>query len=196
MKDNSEIVWHNFIKHGDESSFAALYDYYADKLYSYGLHLGFNAETCKDAIQDVFIKIHSVSAKLPEIKNPTAFLFKSFKNRLIDIVRLSKRDVELNGTEDSFILNITVLDHIIDKERSERLKQKVELILNQLSATQREAVYMRYISGMEYKEISEILNIKPDSARKLMHRAMEKLREQNIDDFTKTALIITILFSK
>lgn len=195
MIDNNEKIWCNFISGSDEDSFAALYDYYADKLYSYGIHLGFNEDICKDAIQDVFIRMHSYKSKLKSTKSPTSFLFRSFKNRLIDIVRSNKNELSIDSIQSTFTLNITILDSIIDYEKAAELKSTVDTMLNKLSPTQREAIYMRYIAGLEYSEISEMLNIKPDSARKLMHRAMEKLRQQSLNDFTKTALIISILTS-
>lgn len=193
MIDKSKVIWRNYLSDVSENNFADLYDYYADKLYSYGIHLGFDSESCKDAIQDVFINIHSNTSRLKNVDNPASFLFKSFRNRLIDMFRSNKNDVDIDNLEDNFHIKVTVLDNIIDKEKAELLKQKVENMLSKQSSTQREAVYMRYIAGLEYKEISDLLNIKPESARKLMHRAMEKLREQNIDDFTKAALIIAIL---
>lgn len=195
MEYNSELIWRNFLIDGNEYSFATLYNYYADKLYSYGINLGFESETCKDAIQDVFIKIHTLRTRLLGTQNPASFLFKSYKNRLIDIVRSNKGELNIDTIQHTFSLNVTVLDDIIDEERANKLKDTIETLLNKLSPTQREAIYMRYIAGMDYSEISELLNIKPESARKLMHRAMEKLRQQSLDDFTKTALVIAILAS-
>lgn len=55
MREKSEEIWGEFLSKGDESSFAELYDYYSDKLFSYGISLGFEREICKDAVQDVFI---------------------------------------------------------------------------------------------------------------------------------------------
>lgn len=193
MESNSKIIWRNFLNNDSEINFTALYNHYVDKLYSYGIYLGYDSETCKDAIQDVFIKIHTDSSNLETIKNHGSFLFKSFKNRLIDIFRSNKKGLDIEHIEESHTISTTVLDDIIDKERADILKEKVEVMLSQLTPTQREAVYMRYITGMEYSEISKLMDIRPDSARKLMHRAIEKLREQNIDEFTKAALLITIL---
>lgn len=55
LREKSEEIWGEFLSKGDESSFAELYDYYSDKLFSYGISLGFEREICKDAVQDVFI---------------------------------------------------------------------------------------------------------------------------------------------
>lgn len=195
MREKSEEIWGEFLSKGDESSFAELYDYYSDKLFSYGISLGFEREICKDAVQDVFIRVHSHKSKIKETNNPASFLFRTYRNRLIDIVRSNKNELDIDSISSSFTLNVTILDSIIDRERAKKLKSTVETLLNKLSPTQREAIYMRYIAEMEYSEISDMLNIKPESARKLMHRAMEKLREHNLDEFSKTAFIVALFFT-
>lgn len=70
---------------------------------------------------------------------------------------------------------------MIDKEESILLKNKVEKLLECLSGQQREALYMRYMLGLGYDEIGEILQINSDSVRKIIYRSIKKIR-QNIDN--------------
>ena len=60
----NDINWKQFIEKGDETSFSTLYNRYVDDLFSYGMSLGFQKETCKDAIQDTFYKLYISRAKL------------------------------------------------------------------------------------------------------------------------------------
>lgn len=188
----TDLLWRNFLKYGDSRSFSVLYDTHVDKLYSYGLHLGYREETCKDAIQDVFYKLYTSRENLGHVDNLGAYLFRSIKNRLIDLVRKKKNTKSIELYEDTFTVNVTILDDIIDAENTFLLKNKVEELLNSLTAQQREAVYLRYMHEMDYNEIGELLNINSDSARKLMFRAMRKLREQTINHGSK-AQILAIL---
>lgn len=156
--------------------------------------MGYKKELCKDAIQDVFYRIYSSKNKLKNIKNPTAYLFKSYKNRLIDLARKEQKInyFDLCSTEDTFTIDITILDDIIDAEESMLLKNKVEEILGCLSGQQREALFMKYALELNYEEISEILQINPNSVKKLIYRSMKKLR-QNIGDNHLTLLLIFLL---
>ena len=172
--------WQEFLQ-GDENAFSELYCFYFNELLAYGLKIGFDEEVCKDAIQDVFYNIYVKKSELKKVKNPTAYLFKSYKYRLIDLARKEAKIETIDSCSDSFTLDITILDNIIDAEESILLKNKVEKLLECLSGQQREAVYMKYMLGLGYDEISEILQINPDSVRKLMYRSMEKIR-QNIDN--------------
>lgn len=190
---NNNRVWKQFLIDGSDKLFSTIYSYYVDKLYSYGISLGFDSEICKDAIQDVFMKIYSSRTIIDNISNPASFLFQSFKNRLIDIARKNKNEFDIDISHIPFTVDVTILDDIIDKERSEILKTKVRNILDNLSDTQREAVYLRYIAEMDYSEISDRLNIKQESARKLIYRAIKSLREQNFEELSEVTLIVIML---
>jgi len=184
-------MWRSFLKNGDNHSFSILYNSHIDKLYSYGIHLGFQKETCKDAIQDVFFKLYTSRESLTQIDNISAYLFKSFKNRLVDIVRKNTNTQIVELVNQPFSLDITILDNIIDAEEAILLKNKVEKLLKSLTAQQREAVYLRYMHELSYDEISELLNIKAESARKLISRTIRKLREQTGPHLSKAQLMLT-----
>lgn len=177
-----DLNWRNFVEKGDEPSFSILYNNHVDDLYSYGVSLGFQKETCKDAIQDTFYKLYISKDHLYHIKNITAYIFKSFKHRLIDLSRKNKREETLESVTESFTVQVTVLDNIIDSENAEIIKKKVYSLLNGLTASQREVVYLKYMIGLEHKEIADVLDIREDSARKLLYRTMEKLRQQVSDE--------------
>ncbi|KAF5062201.1 Sigma-70, region 4 [anaerobic digester metagenome] len=178
---NTDLIWQKFINEGDNLSFSLVYNTYVEILYAYGIHLGFRDELCKDAIQDVFYNIYVKKSESRKVKNPTAYLFKSYKYRLIDLARKEAKIENIDSCSDSFTLNITILDNMIDKEESILLKNKVEKLLECLSGQQREALYMRYMLGLGYDEIGEILQINSDSVRKIIYRSIKKIR-QNIDN--------------
>ncbi len=193
--NNISLVWRNFLERGDETTFSAIYNEYVDRMFSYGIHLGFTEESCRDAVQDVFCKLYISRHKLMDVQNPASYLFKSLKFRLIDLVRRNSKIESLEHVNDSFAINVTILDKIIDEEKSHLLKTKIENLLNNLTAQQREAIYLRYMLEMDYNEISKMLGINNDSARKLVYRAMEKLREQIGDELTGGSLLfISLIF--
>lgn len=186
--------WAHFIKLGDDASFSEVYNQIVDDLFAYGISLGFQRENCKDAIQDVFIKIYLSRKSLSHIHNITPYIFRSFKNRLIDFSRKDKYNDSINSFDENFVLEVTVLDNIIDNETAIILKEKVERLLKNITPNQREAVYLKYVTGLQHKEIAEILNINEESARKLLYRAMGKLRKLASDEELqeKTALLAVI----
>lgn len=192
-----DLHWKKFIEKGDENSFSIIYNHRVDDLYSYGISLGFNKELCKDAIQDTFYKLYINREKLQHVENNTAYLFMTFKHRLIDLNKIERRDLELDSVNDSFTIQVTVLEDIIDVENSEIVKKKVASLLNSLTANQREIVYLKYMVGLQHREIATVLNINEESARKLLYRAMEKMRKyaykENIPDKIFFMTLLSIL---
>lgn len=191
-----DLSWRSFVEEGDEPSFSIIYNNHVDDLYSYGISLGFQKEMCKDAIQDTFYKLYISRNNLQSIKNITAYIFKSFKHRLIDLSRKNIKEETLDSFTEFFTVQVTVLDNIIDSENAEILKKKVSSLLDGLTANQREVVYLKYMIGLEHKEIADILDIREESARKLLYRTMEKLRQQvSEEDFPEVLGVLFLLFS-
>lgn len=189
-----DLNWRNFVERGDESSFSHIYSNHVDDLYSYGVSLGFEKEMCKDAIQDTFYKLYISRDNVSHIKNITAYIFKSFKHRLIDLSRKNIRGESLESVTEYFDVQVTVLDNIINSEQADILKKKVNSLLNNLNPNQREVVYLKYMIGLEHKEIADVLDIREESARKLLYRTMEKLRQQVSDeDFPEVLSMLLLL---
>lgn len=188
-----DLNWKTFMEKRDEASFSIIYNNHVDDLFSYGISLGFQKEMCKDAIQDTFYKLYICKNNLSHIDNITAYIFKSFKHRLIDLSRKIVREEILESVSESFTVNVTVLDDMIDSEKADILKKKVNLLLNGLTANQRKVVYLKYMIGLDHKEIADVLDIREESARKLLYRTMGKLRQQvSEDDFRE---VLGILFT-
>lgn len=164
------------------SHIASTYNEYLESLYSYALHLGFDDHSAMDAIHDVFYKLCIQHSSLDEIENLKFYLFRSLRNRLIDLKRTNREIPGLSPTENDadihlpFQLNVTIEDEIIEKEDSEEIRQKVENVLNRLSPRQREIIYLRYIQECSYDEISEIMEISVAASRNLVSKSIAKLR--------------------
>ena len=169
--DNRELNIINRFLHGDHEAYSLLYKEHVQELFSYGKALTSNDERLKDAIQDVFYKI---------LSNPSSyFLFKSIKNRLIDILKSEINKEAVYERIDFTVNDVTILDSLIEEEERFELSQKIKLLLEQLTFRQREAVCLRYIYNMEYEEIADLLNMNNSkSARNLVSRALEHIRNE------------------
>lgn len=163
----------------DTADYTTFYNKYINELYSYGISLGFSGNVCMDAIHDVFCKIYVNKNELQNIRNIKHYLFRSLRNRLLDIYRKNKK-ITFDEIDDySFSIEVSVMDTIIDEEERLLLKHKIESLMSKLTSNQREAIYLRYMQEMEYEEIALILNINAESVRKLVYRGIDKLREQS-----------------
>ena len=97
-------------------------------------------------------------------------------------------EIDAEGPE--FSIKVSVLDDLIEKEDREILEHRIQNLLSNLTNRQREAISLRYMHEMEYEEIALLLEMTPKATRKLVSRAMERLRDQNL------TLIYFLLFCK
>lgn len=154
-----------------------LYDRYAGRLYKYGRKLTADAETVEDCIHDVFVKIWT-NSKFSSTDGAFQFyLFKSFKNTLIDRIKLSRQkshvppaDLDQHLWEDSF-LELLVKNQIVF-EISENLKKAI----NSLPDRQREAIFLHFIEGFGYDKVAQLMDIKIESAYNLTSKAIHHLQ--------------------
>lgn len=168
------------------SNITSTYNEYLDTLYSYALHLGFDEQTAMDAIHDVFYKLCIHYSSLNEINNLKSYLFRSLRNRLIDIKRTNKENTTSLTPQEGiqeilpFQLHVTIEDELIIEEDAEEIRKKVEKVLNQLTDRQREIVYLRYIREQSYEEIAEIMQISVAACRNLISKSITKLKESSL----------------
>lgn len=181
--NNESIVflWHSFLN-GDDKSFAIIYQQHIDKLLSYGYKLVNDRELVIDCIQNLFVDLFLNRTKLSSsIKNPKAYLFVALRNNLIKkVTKKRKREfVRIGEDQQDTIFNAeySYQDQLIELEVSNEIRSKLNIAVHSLSARQKEIVYLKFEGELNYKEISAIMGISVESARKLLHRAILSLRE-------------------
>lgn len=166
----------NEFVNGDNDAYTCIYNKYVKILFSYGKGLNFDQEVVKDCIQNVFFKILSNRNTLRDVQNIEYFLLRSLKNALLNSARSSKKWFDIDDYDNTFSIEVTVLDQLIDNEEKENIKIQVENLLASLTNRQREAIYLRYSLAMDYKDIAKMLNISVPSARNIIAKAMSKMR--------------------
>ena len=164
--------------HGDNKAFASIYNKYVDTLFAYGIGLGFDRETLKDAIQDTFVKFYIHKKQLKEITLLKYYLLSMLRNRLLDIYKSTRKEEIFDPSELSFLVEADELDNLIEHEEKQSLIRRVNRLLDVLTGRQKEAVYLRFIQELEYEKIGNMLNMTAPAVRKLISRAIKRMREE------------------
>ncbi len=167
---------------GKNADITVIYNYYVDDMYTYAMYLGFNEYDIMDAIHDVFCNLCYRQKKLNEISNLKFYLFKSLKNRLIDISRNKKDKMDFNSLAAREFLNSghknDTENRLIQKEDEEKIQNTIREILALLSPRQQEIIYLRYIQEYNYEQIAELMDINYENSRKLVYKAILSLRRK------------------
>ena len=180
---------HQSVQEGD-MQFIALYKFYYQDLYAYGVSLGFNTEDVKDAIQEVYLKLYFNERLCIDEKKIKFYLLRSVRNQLIDWERTKKDTSSIEEEERSFKLSVSVEESFISDEEDLLLKKRVNRILDLLTDHQREIVYLHFIEEMPYEEIAVMLDMKLQTVRGPVFKAMEKLRKLDSKDYFLFFLIL------
>ena len=180
---------HQSVQEGD-MQFIALYKFYYQDLYAYAVSLVFNTEDVKDAIQEVYLKLYFNERLCIDEKKIKFYLLRSVRNQLIDWERTKKDTSSIEEEERSFKLSVSVEESFISDEEDLLLKKRVNRILDLLTDHQREIVYLHFIEEMPYEEIAVMLDMKIQTVRGQVFKAMEKLRKLDSKDYFLFFLIL------
>lgn len=176
-KSDERILWSRFLK-GDNQVLSLIYLHHANALFDYGCRFTVDQDLVKDSIQEVFCTLIRTRKNLSETDNVRLYLLKSLKRRIIrDIKDVGNKPRSLDDQDYSFDLRFSEnLDDQLN-ELDEEKRQLVAEAMQSLTDRQKEAIYLRFNRGLEYEEISFLLNLNYQSSRALIHRSIEKLRE-------------------
>ncbi len=192
-KENDQTLWSKFL-HGNEQVLSLIYLRHANALFDYGCKMTSDRDLVKDAIQDIFCTLIRNRENLSGTDNIRLYLFKAMKRKLVREIQKSHRLQSVDA--ESFIVFDLAFLHSFDHTEFELTEQqKTELVaaIDSLTERQKEAIYLRFTRGLDYKEISMIMNLNYQSSRALIHRAIAKLRDilsVKSDIFNQTLLIL------
>lgn len=168
-------LWDNFVS-GEKEAFKTIYTKHVDELFRFGLHFTQNEDIVSDAIQDVFIDIYNYHPHLRSGDRIKQYLFISLKRKIFRLIKEENKHtiIDLNQIPFSYDL----IDSEVETNENENEKLRLlDKAMKKLSDRQREAIYLRYVKGHTYDELSRILEMNYQSTRNLIHRGMNKLRD-------------------
>jgi len=193
LKKDREI-WEKF-KEGDQSALSYVYFQYFHSMFQYGIKFKNDPDFIKDCIQDVFFKLIQAGANLSSTENIQFYLFRALKNAIYKEIDKSKKNERVDFNSLKFDAPFMLEEELAEKENTSTKELALLNALGQLSDRQREIIYLRYECGMEYEQICDIMQLKNDSARKLVFRAVKSLKEI-IEDQLQLPFLLFIRFSR
>lgn len=189
MKSDKEI-WNDFRK-GKDYALSHIYHQHVQSLFRYGKKFSSDDELVKDTIQDLFLDLIRTRENLGKTDNICFYLLKSFRRKLTK----NMKDEFPQHFNENFELTPEIVysaEHeFIQKEELTRREQLVNNALSEISPRQREILYYKFNCNFEYDQICEIMNIKYDSARKQVSRALKAMKAALSD---KNALLLFLGF--
>lgn len=173
---DDKALWQS-VRKGNDLAFSNLYQRFSNLLFNYGMHFCYNRELVKDCIQELFANIWNKRDTLSDIDSVKFYLFKSFRNLLIQHINRDRKFLgdyiegeDFGESESSIESSIVIQDSL--KENVGR----VSVALSKISKRQREIVVLKYFNDLSYSEIASLMSISPASAHNLISKALQCLR--------------------
>ena len=178
---NDRELWDSF-KAGDDRAFSHIYETYADLLFSYGMRFTSNREIVRDTLQELFIKLYKNRKNLSTTDHIKFYLFCAFRHQLQNELAKVIPSVDITECETTFTLDQSALDQLIYDEKELNRQKKLNQLLNDLPVRQKMVIQYRFIEGLKYEEIAQLMDMNYQSVHNLLQRALNKIREEWQDD--------------
>jgi len=173
----SDILLWKQLKEGNKSALEQIYSTYISSLLKYGRKFSRNDSLIEDCIQDLFIELWKNREGLGMTDSIQRYLLVALRRKVIRQLDKSKKWVsDTEPTELDFEAEIAVDQKLIEMEMSTERAQQVKAAMENLSKRQKEVIYLKYVSGLDYEDIGEIMDLNYQSVRNLVSNALKKLK--------------------
>lgn len=174
-KTDEEIVL--LVKTGDIESFRELVDRYESKLKRYSRKFLFDRSDTDDLVQDVFIKAYVNIQSFDNSKMFSPWIYRIAHNEFVNALKkkLSSRIFSLDL--DTFFPHPIAPDTADDFLEKQFTSSILDKHLKQIDPKYREPMILYFFEDMDYKEISQILEIPISTVGVRIKRGKDKLKE-------------------
>lgn len=156
---------------GDPDAFRLLYEKYGDRVYATAWRVLGEHHAAADLVQEVFVKLHRELRSFKFESRFSTWLFRVAVNHALNRVSETGRHARIHEK----ILRDGRGDPGGTRE-GRPLDDEVQRALQQLSPKLRVVVSLRYLDGLSYEEIAEVLDLSLGTVKSRLFLAHETLR--------------------
>lgn len=166
------------VQAGSKNSFRKLIDRYGERLMCDAYKFMKNTQDAEDLYQDTFIKVYENIGSFKFKSQFYTWVYRIMANLAFNKFRKRKK-MQFVDDQDDYLWNTLPADHHNEPENSlpkEKLKEKVDGALDNLSPKQKTVFIMKHYEGKKIKDIAAILGCHNGTVKKYLYRATRKLR--------------------
>jgi RNA polymerase sigma factor (sigma-70 family) len=163
----------DYAEQDSECAFSELVRRNVDLVYSTALRLVRDASLAQDVSQRVFVALAQDAGQVSSRAVVSGWLYRTTRNIAANAIR---SDVRRRAREQE----AAIMNQLLGGETAavwESIAPHLDATLNELSASERDVVLLRYFQRKSAHEMSQALGISVEAAQKRVNRAVERLRE-------------------
>lgn len=159
---------------GDLEAFGELYSIYLDRIYRYVFYQIRDKMTAEDITEEVFVKAwKAIKSCQGKEKTFSPWLYRIAHNQVIDNLRSQRKCLSIEEAESPADVSNPELEAEGNWERQELLAT-----LSCLPQSQRQVIILKFIDGLDNREIEQIMGKRQGAIRVLQMRALTTLRQE------------------
>lgn len=177
INENWLYLWSN-IRQGDQRSLSELYCCAYSQLFNYGFKIVPDDSLVEDCIQQLFLNVWSKRDVVSEAESVKSYLFTSFRRLIFRRLKKQRNQAKRNHhySQHRHESIPTREELLIHYETEQYKKSRLQIALDSLSKRQRQAIYLKYYSGLSNKEISDVMDVNKQSVYNHISRAIQKMQ--------------------
>ncbi|MDR0547398.1 MAG: RNA polymerase sigma factor [Dysgonamonadaceae bacterium] len=156
----------------DAATFKSVFLPLHAKLYRMAYRWLENQADAEDMVQECYIRLWQKRHEWPAIENPESFSIAMIKNLCLDFLRKTRPETVPNET-----LQLSVESIETQIEQRDRL-EKVQSIVNQLPAKQKQVVELKYWKDLSDEAIEKQTGLKRGNIKMILSRTRKLIQEQ------------------
>lgn len=171
---------------GDSAAWEEIVQNYNRRIYNICYRFAGSSDDAEDLTQDVFIKMYRTLSTYDPSKGAfVTWVTTITRNLLVDHFRKSKQDRQTDSIdtaasehEDVLPLSERIQDQSAPPDahvRSREVSEQVHAALGKLSPELREAVILRDLQDMDYREIAAVLRVPEGTVKSRINRGRAEL---------------------
>lgn len=171
---------------GDAAAWQEIVQQYHRRIYNICYRFSGSADDASDLTQEVFIKMYRTLSTFDTTRASfMTWVTTVTRNLLVDHFRKGKYDRvtdSLDATPGNQENGLTLADHLEDRApspetrvRSQETQRLVHEALRRLSPELREAVILRDLQDLDYKDIAKVLNVPEGTVKSRINRGRTEL---------------------
>ncbi|TDE13355.1 RNA polymerase sigma factor [Dyadobacter psychrotolerans] len=184
------MIWQRFIA-GEESAFDQLMSSHFRALFHYGSKFSRDKEFVKDSIQDLFLILWEKRNNLSTDIAVKPYMMASLRRLMHRSMTSQSRllDEPFENQEGTFEIEFSVEQEYIEHESTLVLTGKLQKLLDELPRRQKEVIYLKFFQELERNQISEIMDVSPQTVSNLLQIAIKQLQKHWKAEFLTLFLI-------
>ena len=165
------------VQKGNSEIFGQLMDRYTEKLSRYGRKFLSSPENIEDIVQDVFIKTYQNMQSFDSTRKFSSWIYRIAHNAFVNALRDRATEPLIPFDFDALISHTAYEDSTQERKEAEEMRVLLKKGIQDLTAMYREVVTLYYFENLDYRDISDILEIPVGTVGIRLSRAKAMLKK-------------------